>query len=93
MVHYFKFTLAIFNFNCLTLKLIEKMRFLYFSNNSISYNNQVCTILTPFLKRISSRKTELIAQDVVMTVLYTTSFYTFENHLKICEITWGPTDD
>ena len=34
MVHYFKFTLAIFNFNCLTLKLIEKIGFLYFSNNS-----------------------------------------------------------
>ena len=34
MVHYFKFTLAIFNFNCLTLILIEKIGFWYFSNNS-----------------------------------------------------------
>ena len=34
MVHYFKFTLAIFNFNCLTLKLIEKIEVSYFSNNS-----------------------------------------------------------
>ena len=34
MVQYFKFTLAIFNFNRLTLKLIEKIEFLYFSNSS-----------------------------------------------------------
>ena len=35
MVHYFKFTIRIFNINCLTLKLIEKIWNLYFSNNSI----------------------------------------------------------
>ena len=34
MVHYIKFTLAIFNFSCLTLKLIEKIGFFYFWNNS-----------------------------------------------------------
>ena len=34
MIHYFKFTIAIFNINYQTLIFIEKMRFLYFSNNS-----------------------------------------------------------
>ena len=32
--HYIKFTFAIFDFNCLTLQLIEQIGFLYFSNNS-----------------------------------------------------------
>ena len=35
MVHYFKFTIRNFNINCLTLKLIEKIGILSFSNNSI----------------------------------------------------------
>ena len=34
MVPYFKFTLSIFDLNCLTLQLIEKIGFLYFSSNS-----------------------------------------------------------
>ena len=34
MVHYCKFTLAIFNLYCLTLIFIEKIGFLYFSNSS-----------------------------------------------------------
>ena len=34
LVHYLKFILRIFNFNCLTLIFIEKIEFLSFSNNS-----------------------------------------------------------
>ena len=45
MVYYFKFTLAIFNFNCLTLKLIEKIDFLYFSNNSSPIINSISAVL------------------------------------------------
>ena len=48
-------TLAIFNFNCLTLKLIEKIGFLYFSNNSSPiFKHFVFLGLLPIFKKLWS---------------------------------------
>ena len=49
IVHCFKFTIGIFNINCLTLKLIEKNWNLYFSNNSIPTSRSAIVLWVVFV--------------------------------------------
>ena len=63
MVDYFKFTLAIFNFNCLTLKLIEKIGFLYFSNNSSP------TFINPKIMKVNLTELVKLSLDTIMALI------------------------